>query len=163
MEKFALVFVIENLYRQRKLAFKLLKQFKGKLSLAIKIFNNEYERKFFHQLVSSQLDVDRLDYLMRDSFYTGVHEGQIGAERLIKMLSVVDDQLVVEEKGIYSIESFLISRRLMYWQVYLHKTVTAAEQMLFKTLQRAKELVQAGEEVPSNPCLAYFFEHHVTM
>ncbi len=138
-------------------------EFKGKLNLAIKIFNNTYERKFFNQLVSSQLDVDRLDYLMRDSFYTGVHEGQIGAERLIKMLSVVDDQLVVEEKGIYSIESFLISRRLMYWQVYLHKTVIAAEQMLFKIMERAKELVQQGQQIPANPCLCYFLENNVRM
>ena len=115
----------------------LNRQFKGKLTLAIQIFKDEYKKKFLHQLVSSQLDMDRLDYLKRDSFYSGVQEGVIGTERIINMLNVVDDNLVIEEKGIYSIEKFLIARRLMYWQVYLHKTVLSAENTLIKTLKRA--------------------------
>jgi HD superfamily phosphohydrolase len=125
---------------------RLNKTFNGKLSLAIAIFENKYEKKFLHQLVSSQLDMDRLDYLNRDSFYTGVSEGVIGFDRILKMLHVVNDELVVEEKGIYSIEKFLISRRLMYWQVYLHKTVIAAEQLLVKIFQRAKAI--ANKSVP---------------
>ncbi|TXK37091.1 HD domain-containing protein [Pontibacter qinzhouensis] len=141
----------------------LNKAFGGKLELAMQIFTGTYHRKFFHQLVSSQLDVDRLDYLNRDSFYTGVYEGKIGADRLIKMLDVANDQLVVEEKAIYSIENFLVSRRLMYWQVYLHKTVISAENMVLRTVQRARELVQAGVELPGSPCLLYFLESDLTL
>lgn len=142
---------------------KLNDDFGNRLELAIKIFTGEYHRPFFHQLVSSQLDVDRLDYLNRDSFYTGVTEGKIGATRLIKMMAVVDDKLVVEEKAIYSIESFLVSRRLMYWQVYLHKTVISAENMLIRLVERARELVQAGIPVPANKNLQYFFEKNITI
>jgi len=133
--------------------------FDGKLTLAIQIFKNQYPKKFLHQLISGQLDMDRMDYLNRDSFFTGVHEGVIGYHRIIKMLAVFEDELVVEEKGIYSIEKFLIARRLMYWQVYLHKTVLAAEQMLVKTLKRAKELVGRGTPLPVSENLAYFLEN----
>lgn len=124
---------------------KLNKEFKGKLDVAIKIFSNTYSKKFLYQLVSSQLDMDRLDYLNRDSFFTGVSEGVISSERIIKMLSVVKDELVVEAKGIYSIENFIIARRIMYWQVYLHKTVLSAEYLLVNILKRAKEL--AGDQL----------------
>ena len=141
----------------------LNQEFGGKLELALQIFTNTYARTFFHQLVSSQLDMDRLDYLNRDSFYTGVSEGKIGADRIIKMLDVVKDRLVVEEKGIYSIENFLVSRRLMYWQVYLHKTAISAEQMLLRTLQRARLLARAGEQVPASPALHFFLTHDVTL
>ncbi|MDX5444403.1 MAG: HD domain-containing protein [Hymenobacteraceae bacterium] len=141
----------------------LNRQFKGRLDLAIEIFRNTYERKFFHQLVSSQLDVDRLDYLNRDSFYTGVMEGKIGADRILKMMNVVDDQLVLEEKAIYSIESFLVSRRLMYWQVYLHKAVISAENMVLRIVQRARELLQKGTEVPCSPVLRYFLSANLTL
>jgi HD superfamily phosphohydrolase len=130
---------------------RLNKDFNGKLSLAIAIFENKYEKKFLHQLVSSQLDMDRLDYLNRDSFYTGVSEGVIGFDRILKMLHVVNDELVVEEKGIYSIEKFLISRRLMYWQVYLHKTVIAAEQLLVKIFHRAKAIANNGIPLFASP------------
>lgn len=119
-------------------------EFDGQLDLAIRIFKDQYEKKFLHQLVSGQLDMDRMDYLNRDSFFTGVSEGVIGYHRIIKMLSVRENELVVEEKGIYSIEKFLIARRLMYWQVYLHKTSLVAEQMLIKTLKRAKDLANRG-------------------
>lgn len=128
------------------------------LDLTIQIINNQYHKHFLHQLVSSQLDVDRLDYLNRDSFYTGVSEGVIGAERIIKMLNVKNDQLVAEAKAVYSIEKFIISRRLMYWQVYLHKTVHVAEQMLIKTLERAQWLYQHHLPVFTTPSLAFFFE-----
>ncbi len=121
---------------------RLNKKFDGKLSLAIKIFTNKYHKKFLHQLVSSQLDIDRLDYLKRDSFFTGVTEGNIGSERIIQMLNVYNNNIVIEEKGIYSVEKFLIARRLMYWQVYLHKNVIAAEYMLIQLLKRAKELIK---------------------
>lgn len=131
-------------------------EFNGALETAISIFNGKHPRKFLHQLVSSQLDMDRLDYLRRDSFFTGVTEGSIGSERIIKMLRVVDDELVVDRKGIYSIEKFLIARRLMYWQVYLHKTVIAAEKMLIKTLERARQLGEAGEHVFAPPVLSEF-------
>nr|WP_255709970.1 HD domain-containing protein [Pontibacter harenae] len=137
--------------------------FDGRLSLAIDIFRGSYERNFFHELVSSQLDVDRLDYLNRDSFYTGVYEGKIGADRIIKMLDVANDKLVVEEKAIYSIENFLVSRRLMYWQVYLHKTVISAENMVLRTVQRARELLQQGIEVPASPNLKFFLASDLTM
>lgn len=126
----------------------LNKEFKGKLDLAIRIFNNDYPRAFLHQLISSQLDMDRLDYLRRDSFYTGVSEGQVNTERLIQMLNVSDDQLVVDSKGIYSVEKFLVARRLMYWQVYLHKTVLAAEFLLIKILSRAKEIYPVSANIP---------------
>jgi uncharacterized protein len=136
-------------------------QFKGKLDLAIRVFKNEYKRKFLHQLVSSQLDMDRLDYLRRDSFFTGVSEGVISSDRIVKMLKVVDDALVIEEKGIYSIEKFIISRRLMYWQVYLHKTVLSAEHMLVQVLRRAKELARNGEELFCTPALRTFLYNQV--
>jgi HD superfamily phosphohydrolase len=135
---------------------KLNKEFEGKLSLAIKIFNDKHSKKFLHQLVSSQLDMDRLDYLKRDSFYTGVSEGVISSDRIIKMLNVLNNQLVIEEKGIYSIEKFIIARRLMYWQVYLHKTVVSAENMLVKILQRAKELASEKKELFCSPALSKF-------
>jgi len=135
---------------------KLNETFNGKLSIAIDIFNNTYSKKFLHQLVSSQLDMDRLDYLMRDSYFTGVSEGVIGYDRIIKMLSVVNDELVIESKGIYSIEKFIISRRLMYWQVYLHKTVIAAEILLVKILKKAKELAQTGDILFATPALKVF-------
>lgn len=135
---------------------RLNREFGGALSLAIKIFRNEYRKKFLHQLVSSQLDVDRLDYLNRDSFYSGVTEGTIGSDRIVKMLNVHRDELVVDVKGIYSIENFILARRLMYWQVYLHKTVLSAENMLVKILQRAKELASQGNELFCTPALGTF-------
>ena len=135
---------------------RLNEEFDGQLSLAIDIFKNKYSKKFLHQLISGQLDMDRMDYLNRDSFFTGVHEGVIGYDRIIKMLAVHDGKLVVEEKGIYSIEKFLIARRLMYWQVYLHKTVLVAEQMLIKTLERAKELAAKGIQFGLPKSLSFF-------
>lgn len=141
---------------------RLNEQFRGRLDLAIRIFRNEYDKPFLHQLVSGQLDMDRMDYLNRDSYFTGVSEGVIGWDRIIKMLNVHDNQLVVEQKGIYSIEKFLIARRLMYWQVYLHKTVLAAELMLVKTLERARHLVDRGETVFAPPALAYFLNQPFT-
>lgn len=139
----------------------LNREFDGALDLGIRIFRDQYTKRFLHQLVSSQLDVDRIDYLNRDSFYTGVSEGVIGGERIIKMLQVVDDKLVVEEKAIYSIEKFLVARRLMYWQVYLHKAVVACEMMLVETLRRAKELALSGTEVFASPALQRFLrERH---
>lgn len=134
----------------------------GRLDLAICIYRDEYPKRFLHQLVSSQLDMDRLDYLRRDSFFTGVTEGNIGSARIIKMLSVKDDQLVVDSKGIYSIENFLTARRLMYWQVYLHKTSVASEKMLINALTRAKELAAGGTELFCSPALRYFLYSHVT-
>nr|MCU0320679.1 HD domain-containing protein [Flavobacteriales bacterium] len=131
-------------------------EFNGALELGIRIFRDQYPKRFLHQLVSSQLDVDRLDYLNRDSFYTGVSEGVIGGERILKMLQVVDDKLVVEEKAIYSIEKFLVARRLMYWQVYLHKTVVACEMMLVETLRRAKSLALGGVPLFASPALLRF-------
>lgn len=139
----------------------LNKEFDGKLSLAIQIFQNKHPKKFLSQLISGQLDMDRMDYLNRDSYFTGVHEGVISFDRIINMLNVRDNELVVEEKGIYSIEKFLIARRLMYWQVYLHKTVLSAEIMLTKILERAKFLVQSGISVESTPFLAYFLTTRV--
>ena len=137
------------------------KELGNRLDLCIEIFTNKYPRKFLHQLVSSQLDMDRLDYLRRDSFYSGVQEGVVGQDRIIKMLNVANDELVVDEKGIYSIEKFLIARRLMYWQVYLHKTVVAAETVLVKTLERAFELIRGGEKLFASPSLAYFLENQL--
>ncbi|WP_159637036.1 HD domain-containing protein [Sphingobacterium composti Ten et al. 2007 non Yoo et al. 2007] len=136
-------------------------EFGGRLSLAITIFNDNYSRHFFHQLVSGQLDTDRMDYLNRDSFFTGVSEGVISFDRIIKMLTVVNDELVVEAKGIYSVEKFLIARRLMYWQVYLHKTVIGAEQMLIKALKRAKELSNLGVKLFSTPALQHFLQNRI--
>jgi len=130
--------------------------FKGKLTTAIRIFRNEHRKKFLHQLVSSQLDLDRLDYLRRDSFFTGVSEGIVSSDRIVKMLNVVDDELVVDEKGIYSIEKFIVARRLMYWQVYLHKTVLSAEHLLINILRRAKELALRKEELFCTPALHEF-------
>lgn len=138
---------------------RLNEEFEGKLALAIEIFTGHYPKQFLHQLVSGQLDMDRMDYLNRDSFFTGVHEGVIGYDRIIKMLAVRDDELVVEEKGIYSIEKFLIARRLMYWQVYLHKTVLAAEQMLIAALRRAKDLARQGIALPASRALLFFLEN----
>jgi hypothetical protein len=134
---------------------------KEQLNLAISIFKDEYPNKIFHQLISSQLDMDRLDYLRRDSFYTGVTEGNIGSARIIKMLNVADDKLVVDSKGIYSIENYLTTRRLMYWQVYLHKTAVGYEKVLVNTLQRAKYLARHGQEVFATPALAYFLENDI--
>ena len=142
---------------------RLNEEFKGRLELAIQIFTGKYHRKFLHQLVSSQLDADRLDYLRRDCFFTGVMEGTIGSERIIKMLNVVNDQLVVEEKGIYSIENFLNARRLMYWQVYLHKASVSAESMLISLMKRAKKLTQSGGDVPATPALKIFLEQDITV
>jgi len=132
------------------------RQFDGKLEMAIRIFRNEYPKRFLHQLVSGQLDMDRLDYLSRDSFFSGVSEGIIGSSRIIKMLNLHEGQLVVEAKGIYSIEKFLVARRLMYWQVYLHKTSVAAEKMLVNILRRAKELASRGVDLFGSPSLRYF-------
>lgn len=136
-------------------------EFDNKLDLTIKIFNNKYKKKFLHQLVSGQLDVDRMDYLKRDSFFTGVSEGVIGSDRIIKMLNVVDDNLVIEAKGIYSIEKFLIARRLMYWQVYQHKTVLVAEQILINTIKRAIYLARNGENLFATSGLKYFLEDEI--
>ena len=133
----------------------------GQLNLAISIFKDEYPNKIFHQLISSQLDMDRLDYIRRDSFFTGVTEGNIGSARIIKMLNVKDDRLVVDSKGIYSIENFLTTRRLMYWQVYLHKTAVGYEKILINTLLRAKELAKSGKEIFATPALAYFLRNDV--
>ena len=134
---------------------------KEQLNLAISIFKDEYPNKIFHQLISSQLDMDRLDYLRRDSFYTGVTEGNIGSARIIKMLNVKDERLVVDSKGIYSIENYLTTRRLMYWQVYLHKTAVGYEKVLVNTLQRAKHLVRSGQQLFAPPALAYFLENDI--
>lgn len=141
---------------------RLNKIFDGRLSLALEIFNGTYPKKFLHQLVSSQLDMDRMDYLNRDSFFTGVSEGVISSDRIIKMLNVVDDYVVVEKKGIYSIEKFLIARRLMYWQVYLHKTVVAGEQLLGRILARARELAMRGEKLFSTPALNHFLVNSIS-
>jgi len=138
-------------------------EFDGKLSLAIKVFKGEYHRKFMLQLISSQLDMDRMDYLKRDSFYSGVSEGNINSERLIQMMNVVDDVLVIEEKGIYSVEKFLMSRRLMYWQVYLHKTSLVAELTLTKVLKRAKELTEKGIVLHCSKPLQFFMQNKVTL
>lgn len=141
---------------------KLNEIFEGRLTLAIQIFQKEYPREFMNQLVSSQLDIDRLDYLRRDSFYTGVAEGTINSERIIAMLNVKNDTLVVDDKGIYSVEKFLVARRLMYWQVYLHKTSIVAEHLLIKILKRAKELVQNGKNLPMSSALGYFIRQKIS-
>lgn len=140
---------------------RLNKEFDGRLNTCIAIFKDEYPKRFLHQLVSGQLDVDRLDYLRRDSYYTGVTEGNIGSARIIKMMDVKDDHLVVEAKGIYSIENFLTSRRLMYWQVYLHKTAVAAENMLLKIFERAKLLTNRGEQLFATPAFNFFLKENI--
>ncbi len=140
---------------------KLNEHFKDELTLALQIFTNQYHRPFFHQLVSSQLDVDRLDYLQRDCFFTGVSEGAIGGDRILKMLDIHNEQLVIEEKGIYSIENFLTARRLMYWQVYLHKTTISTEQMIIQIIRRAKFLAQNGENIFASPALECFMKNEV--
>lgn len=143
--------------------YRLNKEFKGELTLAIRIFQNKYHKNFLHQLVSSQLDMDRLDYLKRDSFFTGVSEGVVSSDRIIIMLNVVNDQLAVEAKGIYSIEKFIVARRLMYWQVYLHKTVLSAENLLVNILKRAKELAQKKEDLFCTPALKTFLYKQFTL
>ena len=151
--------LIEHLSHEeitRALMRRLNREFGGALGMAIQIYSDEYPKRFLHQLICSQLDTDRLDYLCRDSFYTGVREGNIGAARLIKMLSVADDRLVVEGKGLYSVENYLMARRLMYWQVYLHKTAVAAEEILRAALERAKELTRGGVRLFASPQLEYF-------
>lgn len=158
----ALEFTLIESHNHERLSLALMKelnkQFNGSLELAISIFVNQYHKSFLHQLVSGQLDMDRLDYLKRDSFFTGVTEGAIGSDRIISMLNVVNDQLVVDYKGIYSVEKFLIARRLMYWQVYLHKTVLSAENLLIKLLERAKYLTRMGSELFATPALQFFLQ-----
>ena len=156
--------LIEHLSHEeitRALMRRLNREFGGALGMAIQIYSDEYPKRFLHQLICSQLDTDRLDYLCRDSFYTGVREGNIGAARLIKMLSVADDRLVVEGKGLYSVENYLMARRLMYWQVYLHKTAVAAEEMLRAALERARELTRGGVRLFASPQLEYFLRSEV--
>ena len=158
--------IVDNISHEELSLFymhKLNNEFNGKLDLAIQIFKDEYSKSYLHQLVSSQLDMDRMDYLNRDSFYSGVQEGVVGAERIINMLDVVNDKLVVESKGIYSVEKFLIARRLMYWQVYFHKTVVSAEQMLIKVLQRAKELSQNNIDLFGTSSLQLFLKNNFTI
>lgn len=140
---------------------RLSEEFDGELDLALKVFRNDYHKKFLYQLVSSQLDMDRMDYLNRDSFYTGVSEGKIGSDRIIDMIDIVDGNLVLEEKGIYSIEKFIVARRVMYWQVYMHKTVVAGEFMLIHILRRAKELIQSGTELFGSPALQFFMKQNI--
>lgn len=160
--EFSLLQGIRHEEISRMIISRLNEELGGKLTLAQKIFDGGYERQFFHELVASQLDIDRLDYLMRDSFFTGVSEGTIGADRIIKMLDVVDDQIVVEEKGIYSIENFLSARRLMYWQVYLHKTSVGAEKMLIELIRRARKLTQQGANVQATPQFSFFLEQDIS-
>lgn len=158
--------ILQNIHHEKMsllLMQKLNEHFDGKLTLAIKIFTNQYERPFFHQLVSSQLDVDRLDYLQRDCFFTGVSEGAIGGDRILKMMTLHQENLVIEEKGIYSIENFLTARRLMYWQVYLHKTTISTEQMIVQIIRRAKFLAQNGEKVFASPALSCLMENEVSL
>jgi len=138
---------------------KLNEKYSGKLTMAIDIFLGRYQRKFLHELISGQMDMDRLDYLRRDSFFTGVIEGSVGSERIIRMLNVADEHLVVDEKGIYSLEKFLIARRLMYWQVYMHKTVLSSESLLVKLLKRARELASSGIDLYTTPALKFFLKN----
>ena len=140
---------------------KLNEKYDGRLDLAIEIFTGTYSRKFLYELISGQMDMDRLDYLRRDSFFTGVIEGSVGSDRIIRMLNVVDDSLVIDEKGIYSLEKFLIARRLMYWQVYMHKTVLSAESLLVKILKRAKELAIEGRDLYATPALRFFLYNKI--
>ncbi|MEQ8425600.1 MAG: HD domain-containing protein, partial [Cyclobacteriaceae bacterium] len=153
--------------KHESISFQFMKElnslFNHQLDLTLQIFKNTYKRKFFHQLVSSQLDADRLDYLRRDCFFTGVSEGSIGVDRIIAMLTVMDDQLVVSEKGIYSIENFLNARRLMYWQVYLHKTAVSAERMLVNLIRRAQYLNQSGKVLNCSESLNFFLSHTVSI
>ena len=142
---------------------KLNEEFNSNLTLAIQIFKGEYQRKFMCHLISGQLDMDRADYLKRDSFYTGVAEGNINSERLITMLNVVNDELVIEEKGVYSVEKFLIARRFMYWQVYLHKTSLVAEQLLIRVLKRAKEIIKKGGELQASNAFMYFLKNEISI
>ncbi len=137
--------------------------YRGKLDLAIEIFKGTYRRKFLHELVSGQMDMDRLDYLRRDCFFTGVIEGSVGSDRIIRMLNVVDDSLVIDEKGIYSLEKFLIARRLMFWQVYMHKTVLSSENLLVKILRRARELALDGNDLYATPALRFFLYNHISV
>tara|TARA_B100000513_G_scaffold173657_1_gene89892 strand:- start:2288 stop:3517 length:1230 start_codon:yes stop_codon:yes gene_type:complete len=158
--------IVDNISHEELSLFymnKLNNEFNGKLDLAIQIFKDEYSKSYLHQLVSSQLDMDRMDYLTRDSFYSGVQEGVVGADRIINMLDVVNDKLVVESKGIYSVEKFLIARRIMYWQVYFHKTVLSAEQMLIKVLQRAKELSQNNIKLFGTSSLHHLLNNNFTI
>ena len=158
--------IVDNISHEELSLFymnKLNNEFNGKLDLAIQIFKDEYSKSYLHQLVSSQLDMDRMDYLTRDSFYSGVQEGVVGADRIINMLDVVNDKLVVESKGIYSVEKFLIARRIMYWQVYFHKTVLSAEQMLIKVLQRAKELSQNNIKLFGTSSLHHLLKNNFTI
>jgi hypothetical protein len=141
---------------------KLNEKYAGKLDLAIEIFTGTYYRKFLHELISGQMDMDRLDYLRRDSFFTGVIEGSVGSDRIIRMLNVVDDSLVVDEKGIYSLEKFLIARRLMYWQVYMHKTVLSSERLLVNILKRAKEIATNGNDLFTTPALRFFLYNNIS-
>lgn len=141
---------------------KLNAEFNGALDLAISIFRNQYHKKYLHQLVASQLDMDRLDYLERDSFFCGVKEGVVNSQRIIKMLNIIDGELVVDAKGIYSVEKFLIARRLMYWQVYLHKTVISAEYLLIMVLKRARYLIREGQQLFATPSLQYFLKNDIT-
>ncbi|UKJ08034.1 HD domain-containing protein [Solitalea lacus] len=157
-------YIIEDVHHETISALimdKLNQEFNGKLTMAIDIFNDRYPKRFLHQLVSSQLDLDRMDYLNRDSFFTGVSEGVISYDRILKMLNVANDRIVVEEKGIYSVEKFIIARRLMYWQVYLHKSVIAGETMLFKVLKRAKELALRGVELFATPSFKLFLYNRI--
>jgi HD superfamily phosphohydrolase len=136
-------------------------KFNGRLTMAIDIFTGSYSRRFLHELIAGQIDMDRLDYLNRDSFFTGVIEGSVGSDRIIRMLNVVNDRLVIDEKGIYSLEKFIIARRLMYWQVYMHKTVLCSESLLVNILKRAKELASAGEDIYSTPALRFFLYNNI--
>ena len=153
---------IHHEHVSRLIITKINQQFEGILDTALQIFDYAYPKKFLHQLVSSQLDVDRLDYLSRDSFYSGVSEGIIGSDRILKMLTVRNNELAVEEKGIYSIEKFIIARHIMYWQVYLHKTVLGAEMLLVNILKRAKELSLAGMKLEATEALSFFLNNHIS-
>ena len=158
--------IVEEVHHEELSLFfmeQLNREFDGKLALAIQVFKGEYHRKFMLQLISSQLDMDRMDYLKRDSFYSGVAEGNINSERLIQMMHVQDDVLVIEEKGIYSVEKFLVARRLMYWQTYLHKTSVVAELILTKILKRAKELTQKGITLPCSEPLQFFMQNKISL
>jgi len=163
----ALEFSLLKDLKHESLSYQFMKYFNelhgGKLDLTLKIFRNSYSKKFLNQLISSQLDTDRLDYLHRDSFFTGVSEGNIGVQRILQLLNVVDNELVIEEKAIYNIENFLNARRVMYWQVYLHKTCLSVEKLLVNIIMRAKDLIQAGIEVPGSSALQYFLKNDFTM
>jgi uncharacterized protein len=140
---------------------KLNEKYHGRLDLAIEVFNGSYHKSFLHELISGQIDMDRLDYLRRDSFFTGVIEGSVGSERIIRMLNVADNSLVIDEKGIYSLEKFLIARRLMYWQVYMHKTVLSSESLLVKVLKRAKDIADEGKDIYTTPALRFFLYNKI--